>query len=223
MENNYNRRPLITLMLLLISSIMVANQSVTAFSLSPFHPYQQQTGIKSTTTTSTTTEFSSQSSMKSTSLKMGLFDGFSKAFSNQEFKADDQRVRASHILIKGDDISSVLAKINQLMGELNQRVQIENENSTTNTNMLQPIFSDIARRESQCASNTQGGDLGMFGPGKMVKEFDDVLFPEGEGVVPPPVGSILGPVVTEFGIHVILVTKREENRDQVEEKLARND
>ena len=64
-------------------------------------------------------------------------------------------------------------------------------------------------------------DLGMFGPGKMVSEFDEVLFPENADAPPP--GSVLGPVVTEFGCHVILVTKRELNRDQVEQKLARND
>ena len=45
---------------------------------------------------------------------------------------------------------------------------------------------------------------------------------------PPPnrfgwPGAVLGPIVTEFGCHLILVTKREVNRDQVEEKLARND
>lgn len=153
-------------------------------------------------------------------LNMGLFDGISKAFSNQEFKAQDQRVRASHILIKGDDVDQVLGKINQLMGELNERVQQQEEQTG---GMLQPIFSELARRESQCPSGAQGGDLGLFGPGKMVKEFDAVLFPEEEGAVPPPVGSVLGPVVTDFGFHVILVTQREENQDQVEEKLARND
>ena len=34
---------------------------------------------------------------------MGLFDGLKAAFTNEEFKEDDQRVRASHILVKGDD------------------------------------------------------------------------------------------------------------------------
>ena len=56
----------------------------------------------------------------------------------------------------------------------------------------------------------------------MVAEFDAVLFPEDRAAAPPP-GAVLGPVVTEFGCHLILVTKREQNRDQVEEKLARND
>jgi len=167
-------------------------------------------------------EFRSHASRESVALSMGLFDGifkafsnqeYSKAFSNQDFKAQDRRVRASHILIKGDDVGEILGKIKQLKGELDERVQQEDQ--------LQPVFSELARRESQCPSRDQGGDLGLFGAGKMVKEFDDVLFPR-EGVA-PPVGSVLGPIVTEFGCHVILVTQREENRDQVEEKLARND
>ena len=136
--------------------------------------------------------------------------GLAKAFANEEFKEDDQRVRASHILVKGDDD---VDKIVELMGELGQRVGADQTK-------LGPVFAELARRESTCGSAAQGGDLGLFGPGKMVKEFDDVLFPEENA---PPPGALLGPVVTEFGCHLILVTKREVNRDQVEEKLARND
>lgn len=142
--------------------------------------------------------------------RMGIFDAIGKAFANEEFKEDDQRVRASHILCKGEDDFD---KIVTLMGELGQRVGSEPDK-------LGSVFADLARRESECASKAQGGDLGLFGPGKMVPEFDDVLFPEEDA---PEPGSVLGPVVTEFGCHLILVTKREVNRDQVEEKLARND
>ena len=99
------------------------------------------------------------------------------------------------------------------MGEIGQRVG-------SDATRLGPIFAEVARRESTCASKAQGGDLGLFGPGKMVPEFDAALFPEAD---PPSAGSMLGPIVTEFGCHAILVTKREVNRDQIEEKLARND
>ena len=144
---------------------------------------------------------------------LGLFDGLKAAFANEEFKADDQRVRASHILIKGDDsVDGIVA----IMGELGQRVQQEPDR-------LLPIFAELARRESMCSSSAQGGDLGSFGPGKMVAEFDEVLFPDGDDAAAPPAGAVLGPVVTEFGSHVILVTKREMDRSQVEQKLARND
>jgi len=145
----------------------------------------------------------------STVLKMGFFDGISKAFGNQEFKASDQRVRASHILIKIDkDIS-----ITELMGEINERTEKEPERKFQ-------IFAEVARRESDCPSATQGGDLGLFGPGKMVREFDDALFPTDPEVTPPPVGAMVGPIPTEFGCHVVLVTKREQNNDQVTELLA---
>merc|ERR1740139_202224 len=146
----------------------------------------------------------------STGLKMGFFDGISKAFGNQDFKESDQRVRASHILIKGDmDIET----IDELMGEINERTEKEPERKFQ-------IFAEVARRESQCPSATQGGDLGLFGPGKMVREFDMVLFPDAPDRTPPPVGAMVGPIPTEFGCHVILVTNREVNNDQVTELLA---
>lgn len=160
---------------------------------------------------------------KSLTLNMGFFSNISNAFVNQDYKAQDQRVRASHILIKGDDVGQVLGKIKQLMGELNERMQQVEQTNGADIDALQPIFSELAKRESQCPSGAQGGDLGLFGLGKMVKEFDAVIFPKEEGVLPPPVGALLGPVVTDFGCHVILVTEREVNQDQVEEKLARND
>lgn len=143
---------------------------------------------------------------------MGLFDGLAAAFVNEEFKEDDQRVRASHILIKGDDD---VETITQLMGELGTRVEAEPDR-------LGSIFAEIARRESSCGSASSGGDLGLFGPGKMVREFDAVLFPDDPDAA-PPAGAVLGPIVTEFGCHLILVTKREVSREQIEEKLARND
>lgn len=148
-------------------------------------------------------------------LSMGLFDGIAKAFSNEDFKAQDQRVRASHILIKGDDSDVVLQKIRGLLGELQDRVAGGDE-------PLPQVFAELARRESQCPSKDQGGDLGLFGKGKMVKEFDQALFPDDESLA-PPAGNIVGPVITDFGAHIIFVTKRDENKDQVEEKLARID
>lgn len=64
-------------------------------------------------------------------------------------------------------------------------------------------FAELARQYSQCPSGRQGGDLGEFGPGQMVKEFNDVCFNE-------EVGVVHGPVKTQFGCHLIEVTKREE-------------
>jgi peptidyl-prolyl cis-trans isomerase C len=62
-------------------------------------------------------------------------------------------------------------------------------------------FGELAQQYSQCPSGQRGGDLGEFGPGQMVREFNDVCFNEA-------VGEIHGPVKTQFGYHLIQVTKR---------------
>ena len=62
-------------------------------------------------------------------------------------------------------------------------------------------FADIAKQHSKCPSGQQGGDLGTFGPGRMVKEFDEVVFSAA-------VGEVQGPVKTQFGFHLLEVTSR---------------
>lgn len=62
-------------------------------------------------------------------------------------------------------------------------------------------FAEIAKKHSQCPSGKQGGALGSFGPGQMVKEFDTVVFNA-------EVGKVHGPVKTQFGYHLIEITKR---------------
>jgi peptidyl-prolyl cis-trans isomerase C len=64
-------------------------------------------------------------------------------------------------------------------------------------------FADLAREHSSCPSGQQGGDLGEFGPGMMVKEFDEVVFSA-------DVNSIQGPVKTQFGYHLLEVTSRKD-------------
>ena len=63
-------------------------------------------------------------------------------------------------------------------------------------------FAEIARIHSNCPSKAQGGDLGKFGPGMMVKEFDEVVFSA-------DVNSLQGPVKTQFGYDLLEVTSRE--------------
>lgn len=62
-------------------------------------------------------------------------------------------------------------------------------------------FADLAKQHSSCPSGQQGGDLGEFGPGQMVKEFDEVVFSA-------DVNSVQGPVKTQFGYHLLEVTSR---------------
>lgn len=62
-------------------------------------------------------------------------------------------------------------------------------------------FSKVAEEHSNCPSKMQGGALGSFGKGQMVKEFEDVVFTA-------PINTVQGPVKTQFGYHLIEVTAR---------------
>ncbi len=57
-------------------------------------------------------------------------------------------------------------------------------------------FSALAKIHSKCPSGQNGGDLGMFQRGQMVKPFEDVAFGS-------EVGQVSGPVQTQFGYHLI--------------------
>ena len=62
-------------------------------------------------------------------------------------------------------------------------------------------FADVAKEHSNCPSKAQGGDLGSFGPGQMVPEFDKVVFSA-------DLNTVQGPVKTQFGYHLLEVTER---------------
>jgi len=62
-------------------------------------------------------------------------------------------------------------------------------------------FADLAKQHSSCPSSRNGGDLGEFGPGMMVPEFDKVVFSA-------DIGAVQGPVKTQFGYHLLEVTSR---------------
>ncbi|MDX8395178.1 MAG: peptidylprolyl isomerase [Mariprofundaceae bacterium] len=64
-------------------------------------------------------------------------------------------------------------------------------------------FADMAKEHSSCPSGASGGDLGEFGPGQMVKEFDEVVFSA-------DINTVQGPVKTQFGYHLLEVTARTE-------------
>lgn len=62
-------------------------------------------------------------------------------------------------------------------------------------------FAEMAKLHSECPSGQEGGDLGEFTPGQMVKEFDQVVFRD-------EIGKVHGPVKTQFGYHLIEITSR---------------
>lgn len=80
-------------------------------------------------------------------------------------------------------------------------------------------FEEAARESSTCPSGAKGGDLGEFGKGQMVKEFEDAAFAA-------EIGQVVGPVKTQFGYHLIKVEKRNEASvaalEEVKDNIRRN-
>jgi peptidyl-prolyl cis-trans isomerase C len=106
---------------------------------------------------------------------------------NLEQMAVPERVHARHILVKfesGNDESRAAAE-KKLAG---LAAQVKAGES----------FALLAIEHSEGPSGQKGGDLGYFERGQMVQEFDEVAF----GAEP---GSIVGPVETQFGLHLIKV------------------
>jgi peptidyl-prolyl cis-trans isomerase C len=126
---------------------------------------------------------------------------------NPETFTGPEQVRASHILIKVDASASAADK---------QKARAEAES------LLRQIrsgadFAKLAQENSDCPSGNQGGDLGYFGRGQMVKPFEEKAF----SMQP---GDVSGVVETQFGYHIIkLNEKRAAGKvplDEVKGKLA---
>jgi peptidyl-prolyl cis-trans isomerase C len=87
------------------------------------------------------------------------------------------QVRASHILVNTEkEASDILAQLK-----------------------AGKKFADLAKQFSSCPSGQKGGDLGYFGRGQMVREFEEAAFSMKKGQTSPPVR-------TPFGYHIITVT-----------------
>ncbi|OGH99217.1 MAG: peptidylprolyl isomerase [Candidatus Melainabacteria bacterium GWA2_34_9] len=92
---------------------------------------------------------------------------------NKEFT----QVRASHLLVKTEE------EVKKLREEI----------------LAGKDFAEVAKEVSMCPSGAKGGDLGYFGRGQMVPEFDKAAFSL-------PVGEISEPIKTQFGWHLLVVT-----------------
>lgn len=96
-----------------------------------------------------------------------------------------ETVDASHILVDTEEkATEILASIND--GKI--------------------TFEDAAKEHSTCPSKEKGGNLGEFGKGQMVPEFDNAVFAM-------QVGEIKGPVQTQFGYHLIKLNKKNEAKE----------
>ena len=100
-----------------------------------------------------------------------------------------EQVQASHILLMyaGSMRSTATRTKDEALAEIGElKTKIEGGEE----------FGEVARAHSDCPSGQQGGDLGMFGRGQMVPEFDDAAFSM-------EVGTVSDVVETEFGYHLL--------------------
>jgi len=163
----------------LVTFIVLSARMTTAF--------QPTSHTSITTTNNNNNQFATAQTFHrphhDTSTSLNLFDTIGSMIKNFGKEAG-----ASHILIKPEQLPTEQAKAKLV----EMKETIANDPAE---------FAKYAQEYSDCPSGRKGGDLGKFGPGMMVKEFDAVVFVEDVGVVH-------GPVSTQFGEHLILVTYR---------------
>jgi peptidyl-prolyl cis-trans isomerase C len=126
---------------------------------------------------------------------------------NQEGFSQEASVSASHILLKTDGADDEAAKAAK-------RERIE----ALRKQLLEGAdFAELAKANSDCPSASAGGDLGPFGRGQMVPEFEDAAFSQ-------PVGSVGEVVETQFGFHLIKVTEQTNAKtldfEEVKERIS---
>jgi peptidyl-prolyl cis-trans isomerase D len=114
-----------------------------------------------------------------------------------EFKEEEQ-VRARHILVAVND--------QQTDPQAQQKIAAAKARLAKGED-----FAKLAGELSDDpGSKARGGELGFFGRGRMLKEFEDAAFAA-------PIGEVVGPIKTSFGYHLLLV---EEKRAAGERPLA---
>lgn len=112
----------------------------------------------------------------------------------------EPQVRAQHILIKTDKDD---AKAKQKIQEIRQKAQTED-------------FAKLATQYSEdSGTKVKGGDLGFFGRGAMVPEFDKAAFQQ-------KIGEVGEPVRSQFGYHLIKVLEKKEGREKPFEEVRQD-
>ena len=110
-----------------------------------------------------------------------------------------EQVQASHILFKTGpevDEAEVRAKAESVLAQARSGTD----------------FAELAQEHSEDTTAANGGDLGYFGRGKMVPEFDQVVFAL-------PIGDISDLVQSQYGFHIIKVTGKQDAMTQPLEAL----
>lgn len=122
---------------------------------------------------------------------------------NKEGFVESEKVRARHILIKvSPDVSD------REKADAESKIQAVLKEARDGAD-----FAELAKKNSECPSASQGGDLGYFTRGQMVKPFEEAAF-----TLEP--GQISEIVETQFGYHIILVQDKKPRRQLELEEVS---
>lgn len=129
-------------------------------------------------------------------------DGFKIVKLIESKDGTDEYVKASHILVNfGTDSAAAKLKADEFLKKVKEGAD----------------FGDLAFQLSEDPSaKTNRGNLGWFTKGAMVKEFEEAAFNN-------PVGSLVGPIKTQFGYHIIKVenkTNKEFKFSEIKESIV---
>lgn len=170
-------------------------EQVIAFEL--FYNHGKDSGIEESEEFVKTLELAkreivTQMAMKKVISDVEVTDKQIKEFyeTNKEMFKTGDTIEARHILVDSEELAKEV--IEKIKGGMS--------------------FADAAAEYSTCPSKAQGGNLGRFGRGQMIPEFEKVAF-ESE------VGEISEPVKTQFGYHIIEVQSKQEAEVQPLDKV----
>lgn len=128
-----------------------------------------------------------------------LIDKMIKAENAKKGPKKDYAAEAKKII---DDVVAKNAAVAKSADEALKKIKdLAAELAKTPAKDVMTKFAELAKKNSACPSSAKGGDLGEFTRGQMVPEFDKVAFTL-------PVGKVSEPVKTQFGQHLVLVTKK---------------
>ncbi|NIA18257.1 MAG: protein translocase subunit SecD [Actinobacteria bacterium] len=115
---------------------------------------------------------------------------------------EEKEVKAAHLLLCYNEVEGCESGLSREEA-LNKINEIKNQATPNN-------FAELTKKYSTGPSGPNGGDLGWFAKGAMVKQFEEVVFPQ-------EVGTISDPVETQFGYHLIY---KQDEKAQEEYKVG---
>lgn len=141
-----------------------------------------------------------QMAIQKTQKQVDVSDAEAMSFyaSNPQQFEKEETISAKHILVAEEETCNTI------------KASIDNGETD---------FEDAAKEFSTCPSGNAGGDLGEFGKGQMVPEFEEAAFAA-------EIGQVIGPVKTQFGYHLIKVEQKNEASilpfDEVRDNIKRS-